>query len=283
VFFALRSALSASWELFGEQTTSRDRTIAGQALRTALWALVTPFCALAILRRSRGARASAFIWFALLAGCTWWLWPARPTGPFDIEEPLWHSTDATYLWLLVAAGLAVGLYAGWRSRHLFAKIAAAILIIATVGLGAWSNTRMVEQARGERPTRLAEGVTELAVLQSDPLWRALPTKAGTTDTSRPASLAPWGERLSTWKQRRIGTREDHTLFRDSVAIAENNGWRLVTTSCIKDYWTAELEKSLSIGPAHLRISVASWTFGVSVFAEVSHAPGAGQLGKCWPG
>jgi hypothetical protein len=282
VLISLGTAFATTITLFGEQATARQTAIAGHALRAALWALVTPFVGWRVLRRGSRSWIGVAIWLGLLGWCSWWWWPTPPTGVFDNNSPVWHSAAGAVLWTLVAAGLAGGLYAALRSNRSFITKAAAGVAILTVALGAVSYLHLNRRAAAERPVPLAQGVVELAALRADPLWAALPHPAQTTARGEhEASRTLWGERTTTSMWRYLGDRYDPVLFRETVAVAEANGWRLVGTMCGQYSWEANFDKSLDVGAARLRISIASYTKAVGVFAQISETTVAGGPGKCW--
>lgn len=277
---ALGKAFESSLTLFGDRVTARETAIAGQALRVALWAIATPLCAVAVLRRSRAAWLGAAVWLGLLALSAWWRWPPAPTSELDADNPLWHSSFLI-LWALVVAGLVAGLYAGLRSRRRSVVAISIGLAAATVALGGASHVNLTRHANEERPVPLAEGRAELAALTSDPFWAALPKVAPSYEREQGAARAVWGDRLTTHRFVRLGTVEDRRLFRDVVAAAESTGWTLDKTHCIGTAWDATFVKSLPVGSATLWINVASYTDGVDVSARVEDSRVSGNRVKCW--
>ena len=276
---ALRKAFVSTLALFGDQPTVREEAIAGQALRIALWAIATPMCAWIVLRRGRQALLAAAAWLGLLAWASWWWWPTPPTDGFDTGRPLWLSSFLL-VWSLVAAGLGIGLYAALRTRRLPLTVVAFGVVAATIALGAASHVNLLRHANDERPVSLPEGAAELDALAADPLWAALPGVRRESN-EHAAARSLWGERLTTWKRLQLGKAVDRDLFRDAVAVAESAGWRLVTTSCFEGSWDAHLVKSFTVGQGKLRIAVASYLDGVSVFAEITDTRPGGTPGKCW--
>jgi hypothetical protein len=144
---AFFSAFGATLTFFGEQPSARESAIAGQAARTLLWAVATPFCGRAVLRRGREAVLGAVIWLGLFVACTPWWWPGPPGDDLDVVQPLWHSS--LMAWSLVAAGLAVGLFAAWRDLRPRVRAVAVAVAVGVVVLSAASYINLEHHADAE--------------------------------------------------------------------------------------------------------------------------------------
>jgi hypothetical protein len=277
---ALGKAFATTLHFFGEQATSREEAVAGQALRTALWAMATPLCAWIVLRRRSRAWLGAAVWLGLLAWCASSPWPPSPTNGFDVDHPIWLSSFLP-LWSLVGAGFAVAMYAALKSNRRSAVVVTINLSVTAVALLATSHVNLVRHADAERSVPLAEGAAELRALRADRLWASLPRGVARSSREASAARAVWGDRFPTWKSVRLGTAEDRELFRNAVVVAEETEWRLIATSCFESSWEANFVKSLPVGNATLRINVASYTQGVNVFAEIADTRPTPRPGKCW--
>ena len=276
----LLHALAESITLFGEQATPRAHALAGQSLRIALWALLTPFCVWGLLRGGRRAVAAAFVWLGLLVATTPWAWPPRPITVLDTDKPLWLSASVL-LWILAAAVVGTGIYSARRLGRASLMAIAIVVTLGVAGLGAASGARLTRRSNDERPKILPEGRTELAALRRDPLWSSFPPGIRRVDHEFSASRAPSGERLPTNKSVDLGVRPDYELFKRVVAFAEAAGWTFVRSNCYPHEWDATLDKATEVGNADLRISVASYLHGVSVVATIGPTIPFGKPAECW--
>lgn len=277
---AMLKGLAGSFE-----PSVRDTGVANQSGWIFFLALTTPFSAWAVLRGGRKRWVGIVAWSGLLISCSWWWWPGPPEDVFDREQPLWYGSQARIPWLLVAAGLAIGLYAALKSRQRFAVIGAALFTVIAVAGAAASYVNLAKHADAERSVPLPGGARELTALKADPLWTSLPDAEVIGSREGGVSRAAWGERIPTYVGRTLDTAQDNDLFVDIVAVAESNGWKLISSMCLEnDYWWATLRKTLSVGPAHLDIRTSLWE-EVIVDGNVSKPPPLPPLPgtslRCW--
>jgi hypothetical protein len=279
--FAFLAVVSATLTFFGEQPTPREQAVGAQSSWVLLWALATPFCCWSLLRRGRKAVVGITLWLILLVLCRVWWWPSPPGDDFEKQiQPIWRGLIP---WALVAACLVVGLTAAWRTLALKVRATAAASVIAILALSGVAYGHLQQRARDEEPTPLAEGRRELAVLRQDPIWDALPASSTTRIREHPAELSDWGEKFTTWRSVTLGTSLDMALFQRAVVSAESSGWILHGSFCGDGSADGTFTKTLPAGPAYIRISVASYSQGVNVFAELAPAPGPPHPRRCWRG
>lgn len=159
---ALVYGVFTSIELFGEQATPRESSVADQAGLVMLWAVATPVCCWAVLRGERLGAPGVAAWLVLLGLCRWWWWPGPPEDAFDeLTVPLWWSELGIPAWVLVGASLVVGLVAA-RRRGRSVWWGAVALTLAIVAGAAAAIVRLGSHARAEAPAALAEWPRELA-------------------------------------------------------------------------------------------------------------------------
>jgi len=277
---ALLHALFETVTLFGEQSTQRAHALAGQSLRIAIWAIVTPFSVWGLLRGGRRAVIAAVAWIALFVATTPWAWPSKPITAIDTDKPLWLSAWV-FLWILVASVAATGIYSAQRRGRASILAMAIVATLGIAGVGVVCETRLARRSDAEQPKVLLEGRVELAALRSDPLWTALPKGISRKDNEFTASRAPWGERLPTNKSVRLSGRPDSDLFKQVVQIAREQGWVFAGSDCFGSSWSATLEKNTSVGNADLLINRASYLHYVGLVATIEPPMAVVKTTECW--
>ncbi len=279
------SALAATVKFFGEQPSARESAVGNQSGWVLLWSLATPFCCWAVLRGGRRAATGVLVWIVLLALCRMWWWPSAPTNDFEKQvQPLWQNQFGVFPWLLLGSSLAVGVTAARRNPLPAVRLRATGLAIGIVAIAAVSYVNVLRHAHEEEPTPLAEGMVELEEVRQDPLWEALPTESITRTDEHPAELSDWGQKFTTWRKVTLGSSMDLALFEQAVSAAESSGWTLHDSFCPGTGTAhATFTKTLSPGPAYLRISMASYLEGVDVFMNLTPAPGPpnSNVQRCW--
>jgi hypothetical protein len=281
---AFISALAATLKFFGEQPSARESAVGNQSGLVFLWAVATPFCSWAVLRGGRKAARGVAIWLVLLGLCRLWWWPNPPTDDFEKQvQPLWQNQYGVLPWALLVVSLALGLLVAWRRSDRSTRHRAVGLVVAILGFAVVSYVNIHRHSRAEEPTPLAEGTTELVALRQDPLWGALPGDLVTRTDEHAAVLSDWGEKFTTWRKVTLGTSSDPALFEGAIAAAESSGWVLQRSFCTDGSADGTFTKTLSPGPAYMRISMASYIDGIDVFMNLTPAPGRPDANpqRCW--
>jgi hypothetical protein len=133
---ALAAMVGVNLTFFGEQPSARDQAISDQAAATALWAAASPFLAWWFLRaRGPAAAAPVALWLAMLAASRPWWWPPLEESG-GLDDPVWWAPAGVPAWLLVGAGLALGIRAAWPDPR--RRAGALVVAGATVAVMAWS-------------------------------------------------------------------------------------------------------------------------------------------------
>lgn len=279
---AALSAFEATLHFFGEQPTPRESAVGEQSLLVVLWTLATPFCSWAVLRGGRKATMGVLVWLVLLVLTRWWWWPDPPSDGFEkLIQPLWQNRLGVLPWALVAASLVVGLIAAWRNQARQTRLIVIGVVAGILAIAGLSYANLLRHAQDEEPTPLAEGAVELEALRADPLWNALPAESITRTDEHAAVLSDWGEKFTTWREVTLGTTQNMALFEQAVAAAESSGWTLHGSFCTDGSPYGTFTKIFPQGPAHVRISMASYLHGVNVFMDLTPAPGLASPDRCW--
>jgi hypothetical protein len=141
----------ATTSFFGGGPSPREEAVAAHDVRAAVWALVTPVCAWAVLRRDRWSFAGVAVWLTLLAVAAPWWWPGTPQHAVDVERPVWVHGTGFALWALVGAFAGVVTWCAWRQANRPVRGAATMLVLGLLVGGIAVRVQLGHHAADERP------------------------------------------------------------------------------------------------------------------------------------
>jgi hypothetical protein len=141
----------ARTSFFGGGPSAREAAVAGHDVRAAVWAIATPVCAWAVLRRDRWSFAGVAMWLTLLAVAAPWWWPGTPQHAIDTERPVWEHGAGFALWTLVAVFAGVVAWCARRQPNRAVRGMATLLVLGLLVGGVAVRVQLAARADSDRP------------------------------------------------------------------------------------------------------------------------------------